>query len=668
MIKNFFSFGNTPEVIKFDEHNLTLVLGHNLDTNNSDTNSRNGAGKSSIVQALCYVFFGNPIGKIKVDRLINNINKKAMLVVVEFELNGVEYRIERGRKPNIFKFFKNEVEWEDESLGENRHTQEAINNLIGLNDSIFPHVIAMTTEVDPFLKMRAADQREVIESLLGVTQLSQKADVLTKLMANTKNSARDERARVSAIQEANKRIEEAINKANAEIVKWDDHHQSQIKELSQQIFELDTVDFEKELQLLESSELWEKNHSDSINNLKILNNSLSQTDNDILRINKEIKDLVTISPNVISVDRYEIDNNNINNKISKIKDRQDELSNLILIKKQEIDNDDHNCMTCGQKINNDHLETIKNNLSSQLNDLEMELNNNPILIQGLLDEIKKNEEDIVLIHSTNENNKKILMDKRGQYEMELGPLMLKKEEIENQIETIHISLDHDAQPKAFFEDKNEYYQVKALMESTLAQLESLKDKINPHIDHLNSLQNALQEVNWDTYNELDELLKHQEFLLRLLTNKESFVRKRIIDQNLFYLNQRLTHYLQIFYLPHEIIFQNDLTVDISLLGIEYDYEQLSRGERARVIMAVGFAFRDVWESLNYSCNLMWIDELADSGADSQFGEATLSQLKHFSRQGKNVFWISHKEELKGRIDRTIMVVKENGFSSIEEDN
>ena len=86
-------------------------------------------------------------------------------------------------------------------------------------------------------------------------------------------------------------------------------------------------------------------------------------------------------------------------------------------------------------------------------------------------------------------------------------------------------------------------------------------------------------------------------MYKLLTNKDSFIRKKIIEQNSAYSNNRLTHYLDKVGLPHTVVFQNDLTVEITQLGQDLDFDNLSRGERNRLILGLSFAFRDVWESL-----------------------------------------------------------------------
>jgi DNA repair exonuclease SbcCD ATPase subunit len=198
---------------------------------------------------------------------------------------------------------------------------------------------------------------------------------------------------------------------------------------------------------------------------------------------------------------------------------------------------------------------------------------------------------------------------------------------------------------------------------------SKKDEEDPYQAQIDDLENsAKQEINWEQVNTLTSLKEHQEFLLKLLTNKDSFIRKKIIDQNLAYLNNRLTYYLDKLGLPHSVTFLNDLSVEITQLGQDLDFDNLSRGERNRLILGMSFAFRDVWESLYQNINLLFIDELIDSGMDSNGVENSLAVLKKMGRErDKNIYLISHKDELIGRVNNVLKVVKENGFTSYEND-
>jgi len=225
-------------------------------------------------------------------------------------------------------------------------------------------------------------------------------------------------------------------------------------------------------------------------------------------------------------------------------------------------------------------------------------------------------------------------------------------------------------PNTFYDTEAEALGHKNNLDSLEKQLTAKIDEANPYEEQIEELKNtALQEITWDTINQLTSVKDHQEFLYKLLTNKDSFIRKKIIDQNLNYLNKRLSYYIDKLGLPHRVVFQNDLSVEITQLGQELDFDNLSRGERNRLILSLSFAFRDVWEGLYQSINLLFIDELLDSGMDSAGVEAGLGVLKKMSRErGKNIYLISHKDDLVGRVNTVLRVVKENGYTSYATDS
>ena len=166
-----------------DQHGLTLVLGNNLDLGGDG--ARNGVGKTTMVNALSYALYGSALTNIRKENLLNKTNGKSMLVSVEFEKNGNRYKIERGRKPNLLHFYVDDDEvteaGSDEGAGENRVTQEAINRVVGMGAEMFKHLVALNTYTIPFLALKSNEQREIIEELLGITQLSEKAEYLREI-------------------------------------------------------------------------------------------------------------------------------------------------------------------------------------------------------------------------------------------------------------------------------------------------------------------------------------------------------------------------------------------------------------------------------------------------------------------------------------------------------
>jgi DNA repair exonuclease SbcCD ATPase subunit len=203
-VKNFMSVGNQTQAVDFDHEQLTLVLGENLDQGGDDSGSRNGTGKTTIINALSYALYGKALTNIRANNLINKTNSKGMLVTLQFEKDSNSYRIERGRGPNFFKFYINNQEaLVDESQGDSRQTQDDVNTLLGMSHDMFKHIVALNTYTEPFLSMRVNDQRQIIEQLLGITILSEKADLLKEQTRQSKDAITEETLKINAIQTAN---------------------------------------------------------------------------------------------------------------------------------------------------------------------------------------------------------------------------------------------------------------------------------------------------------------------------------------------------------------------------------------------------------------------------------------------------------------------------------
>ena len=209
-VKNFMSVGNVTQAVRFTDNGLTLVLGNNVDLGGDG--SRNGTGKTTIINALSYAIYGNALTNIRKDNLVNKTNGKSMMVTLDFVIEGTKYRIERGRKPNVLKYYVNEQNVdEDEAQGENRQTQTQIEKLFGMSHDMFKHIVALNTYTEPFLSMRANDQRAIIEQLLGITMLSEKAEVLKEQQRLTRDAIKEEEYRIKAIEEAKEDMVDKID-------------------------------------------------------------------------------------------------------------------------------------------------------------------------------------------------------------------------------------------------------------------------------------------------------------------------------------------------------------------------------------------------------------------------------------------------------------------------
>jgi DNA repair exonuclease SbcCD ATPase subunit len=575
-VKNFMSVGNSTQGIDFDRKDLTLVLGENLDLGGDG--SRNGTGKTTIINALSYALYGNALSNIRKDNLVNKTNGKNMLVSLDFSVGGKNFKIERGRKPNVLRFFVNSQEQviTDEAQGDSRETQDAIETTLGLSHDMFKHILALNTYTDPFLSLKANDQRTIIEQLLGITMLSERADKIKELNKNTKDNITQEEFRIRAVQEANKRIEEQIESLKRRQTLWVTKHGEDIKELEKALASLQTIQIEVEIQAHKDHKEWDQKRKD-----------INELSSQISRVKLDIG-------------------------------REEKLATKLAKEIETLAN--HECHTCGQPFHDSKHQQV----------------------------MEAKQSDLATARESGATYSTLL----------------------SELETAHTSLGTLGKPpKMFYDKESDAIQHQATLTSLEQQIATKQVETDPYAEQIEEMQQqALQEVSYDTLNELTRLQEHQEFLLKLLTSKDSFIRKKIIEQNLSYLNTRLTHYLDRVGLPHTVVFQNDLTVSIEELGRELDFDNLSRGERNRLILSMSWAFRDVFESLYQPINLLFIDEMIDNGLDTSGVENALALLKQMSRERHKSIWlVSHRDELAGRVENILKVVKENGFTSYNTD-
>jgi DNA repair exonuclease SbcCD ATPase subunit len=469
-----------------------------------------------------------------------------------------------------------EQEITDESQGDSRETQAAIERMLGMSHDMFKHIVALNTYTEPFLALKANEQRTIIEQLLGITVLSEKADLLKEQLKASKDAITAEEYRIKAVTDANARIQEQIDATRRRQTLWQNKQAEDVAKLETALAALSSIDIKQEL----------VNH-DSLD----LHNQLT----------KEIKETTRWK---ISCEQEQV-------RLLKIQEKL----------KTEIEKlEKHECYACGQSLHDSKHQEVLTEKRAAMAETAMQYLSTDTQLQ--------------------EHIAKLL---------ELG--------VPGPV------------PSIFYDSKEDAINHRNSIENLQQQLAAKQLEIDPYAEQIQEMQTqAVEEIDYNMINQLTNVREHQDFLLKLLTNKDSFIRKRIIDQNLSYLNARLGQYLDRIGLPHTVKFLNDLTVSIEELGRELDFDNLSRGERNRLILSLSWAFRDVWESLYQPINLMFIDEVIDTGMDSSGVENSLAILKKMAREGNRSVWlVSHKDELAGRVNNVLSVVKENGFTSYNTD-
>jgi DNA repair exonuclease SbcCD ATPase subunit len=675
-IRNFLSVGNVTQAVNFDNKDLTLILGENLDLGGDG--ARNGVGKTTMIQAVSYAMFGSPINNIRKDNLINRTNGKGMLVTLDFNVNGTEYKIERGRKPNLLKFYiggEAVKDSEDSAQGENKETQVQIEKTIGMSNDMFKHIIALNTYTEPFLSMKAADQRDIIEQLMGITLLSEKAEKLKILAKETKDQVQLEEFKVKAIEEANKRVQEQIDSLIRRQKLWQAKHNEDVTNLAITYDDLSKIDIEQELLthkelalyferkkkqdayevLLARQTAWKEKNESEIAALVRSYDLLSHIDiaeelqlhKDLAEFKKKTAELALLNKTIVSLQTTLAKEEKLVDKLLK------EVETL----------KDHKCYACGQDLH----DTKHDEVLSQKEALLLSAQEDVAQTQNELEKNKNSVFELGLEPNTYYDTEAEAFKHNSELESILNMIQAKQNETDPYQEQVseHVVETLGTMPKTHYDTEQEAIEHKSKVSNLLEQLEKKANEVDPYIDQIADMKkDALQEIKFDTINELSKKADHLKFLVELLTSKDSFVRKKIIDQNLSYLNSRLTHYLDKIGLPHQVVFKNDLSVEITELGRELDFHNLSRGEMNRLILALSWAFRDVWENLYSPINVLFIDELLDNGTDSVGVENSLSVLKDMNRtRNKSIWLISHKDDLVNRVTSVLRVVKENGFTT-----
>lgn len=568
-IQNFLSFGAIPTEVNLDTEGAILVLGENLDDTTNGTTS-NGTGKSTIVNAMVYALYDKPISNISKENLVNNINKKNMLVSLTFEKDGKEYRIERTRKSKqgnqVFLYEGDK----DITLDSMSNTNELLEQIIGIPYELFVRIVAFSATNMPFLDLPTKAQIELIEELFELKTLTERAEILKERIKETDTQMRIESARLEQLQAEEERHNRLLVTAEQRAEQWELEHGKQIKVLEEKVDSLKTIDIEEQKTLLEE-----------YNTLK----TQLQADGQLLKVvEKEITQYRTV-----------------------VKQKQGELVHLR----------DAKCPYCLQEYKDTKAK-----------------------IKECEDTIKQSVEEVEKLDVQQKTLDEKVNDAYEKYENIQKSLVIK-----------------NVQQLVDMEKDISKYETK---------LSELVDATNPYTEPLKELQDVkLEKISMEKMNELQTKSDHQKFLLKLLTKKDSFVRKALLNRNISFLNQRLRGYLADLGLPHVVEFTQEMAASISHFGRSLDFGNLSNGQRSRVNIALSLAFRDVLQSKHEHVNVCMFDEVLDVGLDGVGVQAAARLLKRKAKDEKlSLYVISHREEIDSMFEQKMIVQMINGFSNI----
>ena len=609
--RNFLSYGPKEVIIPLLGNFITVILGENLDYGGED--SRNGVGKSAIIDALCYVLFGKVIRGISNQKLINKMSDKGQMIVwVEFEKGEWAYHVERTERPGRLLLLRKPIDSDEDfktkvkrkmkfdiARGKSETTEQII-DILGFDITLFEYIVANSSESTEFFKLSEDKQRAVIEPLFGFTIMSTKAKALKEDRKERNKELAHAESSAEATKQANLRITEQIDELKNRSVAWEARKDHAITELTEAISLLESVDVESEITVIKE--------------LDELNSSL-------MEITAKIRQLDTEQSA-----RRSAKNQLERDATSAVADMEKAENTIASLDKSE-------CPTCKQ-----HWEPDPS--------------------------VRKDAKDTLA------EAQQVGTDSLEAFEVKEKEIEGAQDVIGKEIEvkgTINEQIAEYSNIELTYQTVEEAASAGTELENIQKQLVSTTAETNPHSESITGLQtDAIKIVDETEIQELRRLIRHYTYLIELLTKRDSFLRQLIIDRWMPILNQRIAYWLDVLQLPHHVHFNPDLTVTITDYNEEFDYGNLSKGQRLRVRIALNFSFQDVFEFMNYPINLLAVDELLDNGMCSSGASNAVNALSEICRKKeKRVFLITHRDDIAAKVDDVMKVVLENNQSRIE---
>lgn len=549
--KNLLSYGDTYTEVTFDA-DTTLIVG------------ANSAGKSTLCEALCFVFYGKAFRNVNKPHLVNSINGQECVVEVFFNTNGKSYRVVRGIRPNIFEV------WED---GKQIHfTADAKDfqtifetQIVQMSYKAFVQIVILgKANYSPFMTLPAAERRKVIEDLLDLGVFSVMNKYLGEEKARNKESIRDVDARLSVLTVELEEKEKAYNRLASQSALLRNALLQKIEDAKTAVQEC-----EAELNVINSNyEIAQKAHQ--------------------ANEEKNQKHIAILS----AIDAIE-------KKLARMKEK----SNPV-------------CPACGQAK---QVKPEENNVTTKRLELE----------QGLA---KLLERSNGLIHTMTEFDK-----------------------------------------TAMTRCANTQYEARHRLEHASRQLRKLEDEERQYTGGTNELEltNEITEVK----TKIDavgmsraKLIDARDIIdLAGAMLKDDGIKQRIISRYIPVMNASVQKYLRALSLPIQFSINDDFSENIvSPNMINLGFNSFSEGQKARIELALLFAWRDLSKTRNSSAtNVLILDEVFDGSLDTEGNEDLMNIINEFS--SSKIVVISHKPEAYiEKFKRVLQVKKNSGFSAMEE--
>ena len=681
-IQNFLSIRDVT--LNLQDRGLVLIKGLNRD--NPDLNN-NGAGKSSMIEALVYALYGRTLRGLKGDAVVHNIPGKNMKIFLDIiDDDGTPYRIARYRKHSTNKnksfLFRDGVDITPKS---EQDFNDYIVNLLQADYTAFTASLLYSGESFKFTSATDSEMKKTFDVMLGL-------DVLTSCLDITKSELKQLDTELSTTEwkrdDLEKKLEllvEREEKLNEDIETYKEEQIKKVKILQEQV-EKHTDDIllkKKELISLEQQqkeqELKQKSLESQLNlcNSKLesyteLHIALQEIKDEIAEKTRNIKMLERGSKDLSEiVESYEEEIELFHNKIKNLKIKKEEL----------LDTVGTPCPTCGsplveesilpaQQEYDKKIDTIDSKIKlkkKKIEDLFNDIENNSVSIKELkeeLSELNKSSDEFEKLLST---SSKLHKDK-AKYESLIQSSNKELYKIKSEVTEKELEIKHTA----------------ALIETCNKAIEQSKVEENPYENTLESLKTEQIECNKEIQNYEEMITKKTEERVCLMFWQQAYsnqgIKSLVLDSITPFLNTRVNKYLTKLTSGHiEVKFNTQTTlkngarkekfsIEVTNKDGGNDYALNSGGERKRIDLCINLALQDLVASRsNKKFEIAIFDEVLDA-LDETGVERVMELLQEISSEKSSIFVVSHNEHLKSYFSNIITIEKKDGFSRLIEEH
>lgn len=712
-LQNFMSYGNNVTTINLDFDDPILIEGRNYDAIVNGQVDSNGAGKSAILDALAFGLYDKTISRKEKSDLINNVNKKNLEVSVTFEKDDNVYKVIRMRKTKtkadvqLLVRKKTETEFKDKTPDSITNTNIEIEKILGLPFDVFARIIVFSANFEPFLDLpsRASNkvsQTSIMEELFGYTELTEKAEALKEKIKGVKSEFTHLEELQVQVANERERHKKQLEDVQRRLESWDSEHKNKIEETKEKLKKLKAIDLDSERKihtemksLQESISTVETDKRILETEKKSLQNKLAENQSRREKYESAKKKVEVVEEKIDftkelkildAIDEYEKTTSEQYDFVKYYRGQHEEAEKTIKKLKDELEVLEKNkCPYCKQAMHdtdekkaeiNDKLAEVEPHSADSLKKSE-EAAEKLADAEAALEKLTKKssfkgsrKEYQKVLDQYNESKtllESLVEENLGDIDFEIEAKEQEIINLENKITDIKEKLE-SLKNKTQFDGLNMIERIVVQIENLEERLKDLDKETNPHVETVEELKNVEFKDDYnERLNELKNTLDHQEFLLKLLTKKDSFIRRNLLDRSLPFLNKRLMGYLEMLGLPHRVEFKPDMTAHISQFGTELNFSSLSSGQRARVNLALAFAFRDVLQARHGKIDFCMLDECLDTGLGNVGVQQAAAMIKKIAKEDKMaMFVISHRDEIASMFKNRLVVELKNGFSNIEE--